>query len=76
MLHAVAQAVLLQHRTSALDQADQNCDYRQYEQDVYETPERIRANHAQKPKNQEQNSDCPEHVILLSGKSRVSFSSN
>jgi hypothetical protein len=46
---------------SALDQADQNRNHRQYEQNVNESSQRVRADHAQQPEDQEQNGYSPEH---------------
>jgi hypothetical protein len=43
----------LEYRAAALDQADQNGNYRQDKQNVNESTQRVRADHAQQPEDQE-----------------------
>jgi hypothetical protein len=52
---------LLNYRASALDQADQNRNDSQDEQNVNESTQRVRADHAQEPKNQEHDGYSPQH---------------
>jgi hypothetical protein len=51
--------------TSALDQADQNRHHSQNQQDVNKPTKRVRADHAQQPQDQQQNSYSPEHWASL-----------
>jgi hypothetical protein len=51
----------LQRWAPALDQTDQNRNHSEDEQDVNESAQRVRADHAQQPENQEQNGYSPEH---------------
>jgi hypothetical protein len=50
-----------QYRASALNQPNQNCNYCQNQENVNKSPQRIRADHTQQPKNQKQNGYSPEH---------------
>ncbi len=47
--------------TSTLDQADQNRNHGQDQQNVNESTKCVRADHAQQPEDQQQNSYSPEH---------------
>jgi hypothetical protein len=49
------------YRASALDQADQNGNHCQDEQNMNKSTQRVRADHAQHPEDQQQNSYSPEH---------------
>jgi hypothetical protein len=57
----VCAPALLDDWASALDQADQNRNDCQDEQNVNESTQRVRADHAQQPKNQEHNGYSPQH---------------
>jgi hypothetical protein len=46
---------------SALDQANQNRDYRQNQQNVDESTQGVGADHSQEPEDQQQHGDSPEH---------------
>jgi hypothetical protein len=48
-------------RASTLNEADQNCNHSQDEQNVNESTQCVRADHAQHPEDQQQNSYSPEH---------------
>jgi len=56
----------LNYRAPTLDQAHQHCDHCQDKQNMDETAQRVRTDHAQKPKNQQQNGYSPEHWVILS----------
>jgi dTDP-4-dehydrorhamnose 3,5-epimerase-like enzyme len=58
---ARCRAFASRYRTSALDQADQNGNYRQNQENVNKSTQRVRANHTQQPQDQKQNGYCPEH---------------
>jgi hypothetical protein len=49
------------HRTSALNHADQDNDDGDDEQDVNEPSQRVGADHSQQPKDQKQYCNCPKH---------------
>jgi hypothetical protein len=51
----------LNNRASALDQADQNRNDCQDKQNVNESTQRVRADHAQQPQNQEHDGYNPQH---------------
>src|SRR5579863_211311 len=53
----------LSHGISALNQPDEHCHDGQDQQDVNESPEGVRTDHSQQPKNQKQHSDCPKHDL-------------
>src|SRR5271168_4887141 len=47
--------------SAALDQANQNRDYRQDQQNMNESTEGVGTNHSQEPEDQQQHCDSPEH---------------
>jgi hypothetical protein len=48
-------------RSSALDHLQDDHDERDHEQDVNESAERVRADHAQQPEHEKDNEESPQH---------------
>jgi hypothetical protein len=63
-------------RVAPLDQADQDRDHCQEQQNVNESTQCVRADHAKQPENHQQNGYSPEHRHSFRGRSCVFLSSN
>ena len=53
--------VQLYNWAAALDHTNQDHHDRQNQQDVYESTQRVRADHSQSPQDQQQNGNRPKH---------------
>src|SRR5712692_5782273 len=52
-----------EHRATTLNEADQNRNHSQDEQNVDESTQGVRADHAQQPQDQQQDRYSPEHWL-------------
>jgi len=55
----------LYHCAATAHQIDDQEDYGEHQQEVYEAAERVAAHHAEQPKYEQYHEDGPEHNILL-----------